>query len=63
MVATYQVHVLGVLNLERQQQADGLQRVRPPVHIVTCQLQAPIVVGPTTLADCRFDVHILHSNM
>ena len=25
MVAAYQVHVLGVLNLERQQQADGLQ--------------------------------------
>jgi hypothetical protein len=25
VVATYQVHMLGVLNLERQQQADGLQ--------------------------------------
>jgi len=36
VVAAYEVHVLRVLDLERQQQADGLQRVRPPVHIVTC---------------------------
>jgi hypothetical protein len=43
MVATYQVHVLGVLNLESQQQADGLQRVSPPVHIVTCSCRLVIV--------------------
>ena len=34
MVASYQVHILGVLYLERQQQADGLQGVGSPVHIV-----------------------------
>ena len=34
MVATYEVHCLGVLDLEREQQADGLQGVGPPVHIV-----------------------------
>lgn len=34
MVAANEVHGLGVLYLERQQQADGLQGVGPPVHIV-----------------------------
>ena len=34
MVAAYEVHRLGVLYFERQQQADGLQGVGPPVHIV-----------------------------
>ena len=34
MIAPYQVHVLGVLNLERQQEANGFQGVRPSVHIV-----------------------------
>ena len=34
VVAAYEVHSLGVLQLERQQQADGLQGVRAPVHIV-----------------------------
>lgn len=28
------MHILGVLNFESQQQADGLQRVGPSVHIV-----------------------------
>ena len=34
MIASYQVHVLGVLNFQSQQQADGLQGVGPSVHIV-----------------------------
>lgn len=34
MIAADQVHCVGMLNLERKQQADGLQRVRPTVHIV-----------------------------
>lgn len=34
MVAAYEVHGLGVLELEREQQADGLQGVRAPVHVV-----------------------------
>ena len=34
MVPTDQVHAFGVLYLEGQQQADGLQRVSPTVHVV-----------------------------
>ena len=34
MVATDEVHILGVLDLEGQEQADGLQGVGPSVHIV-----------------------------
>ena len=34
VVAAYEVHVGGVLDLERQQQADGLQRVGASIHIV-----------------------------
>ena len=34
MVAAYEVHSLGVLELQRQQQADGFQGVRAPVHVV-----------------------------
>lgn len=35
VVASYQMDILGVLYFESQQQADGLQRVGPSVHIVT----------------------------
>lgn len=35
MVPSDQMYILGVLYFESQQQADGLQRVRPSVHIVT----------------------------
>lgn len=34
MVAPEQEEVLGVFDLVRQQQADGLQRLLPSVHIV-----------------------------
>ena len=34
MIAPDEVHVLGMLNLKRQQQADGLQAVRAPVHVI-----------------------------
>ena len=34
MVAAYEVHGGGVLDLEGQQQADGFQAVGPPVHVV-----------------------------
>lgn len=34
MITPYQMYVLGVLDFERQQQADGLQGVGASVHIV-----------------------------
>lgn len=34
MVASYQVHILGVLNFQSQQKADSLQGVGSSVHIV-----------------------------
>ena len=37
MVAAYEMHVRRVLDLQRQQQADGLQTVCPAVHIVALQ--------------------------
>lgn len=35
MVAPEQEEVLGVFDLVRQQQADGLQRLLPSVHVVS----------------------------
>ena len=35
VIAAYEMHVLGVLNLQRQQQADRLQRVCSPVDVVS----------------------------
>ena len=38
VVAANEVHVPGVLNLQRQQQTDGLQRMRTAVHKVAQEL-------------------------
>ena len=40
MVAAYEMHVRRVLDLEGQEEADGLQAVRPPIHIVALQQAA-----------------------
>lgn len=34
MIPPNEVHAFGVLNFERQQQADSLQRMCSPVHII-----------------------------
>ena len=36
MVASEEEEVLGILDLVGQQQADGLQGLFAPVHVVTC---------------------------
>ena len=62
MVAAQQEEVLGVLDLVGQQQADGLQGLLPPVHIVPQEQvvslgrEAPVLKQPQQVCVLAMDV-------
>lgn len=62
VVATQQEEVLGVLDLVGQQQADGLQRLFAPVHVVTQEQvvalggKAPVLKEPQQVVVLPVDV-------